>query len=423
VRWATGAVDPTRCYQQGMVRWAWKLLRPLLSASVLVAVVDCGGESRQVSRRSTGGTGGARSDAGLGGQGMVGGTSSGGMPSTAGSSGGSVAGGMPGVGGRNVAGASGSEMAGAAGVAGEGTDPFGECAVPPLSDGTTCSLAATCDALDCGKPWSLYDVNGCRRETCSDSRDCPAGKRCVAGPVVGGTSTCWSSSCESCEELSGECRCTCTDDCAVRTVCLPLEEAPPEDDCSLNGLGCAALRARLDGLNRHLDDAPTGDVEDAVVACYGKLLDAEPDICASCEEWLPDDYFAGVTAESVLQDWESLCMAGRTIAVVDACELSALVLMEASSNVTWLVDDTGAVVGFRETTKTSACGMKTIRAGIQLDCGLESPAFCNSLRPRQLRNHDRTVFCDAVSTQCQLCDGQTCNVGPIGAAGAAGAPG
>jgi hypothetical protein len=404
------------------VKW---VVQVVTCAPVAFLATDCGGESRVVPPIGTAGAGGTTAGNGSGGRAVTGGSSSGGRSgasATGGTGGGGVGGRNP-SGGFSGSGSSGSGgTLGGAGAGGEPGDPFSHCPTPPLRDGTTCSLESTCDALECGKPWSLHDEKGCLRKTCSTSGDCAADERCLAAPVVGGEGACWSSACESCEELANGCGCSCFDNCELRMVCVPLSVAPPEDDCPTEGLSCQALRSRYGDLLVYLDDVLEDDIRDSVEACNGELIRAEPEICDACETWEPDDYFAGVTPRSVLDGWEPLCGPGTTIEVVEACDYRALVLTNGQNNVVWLLDAAGALVGFKETVAGGDCGLETTRAGLQLQCSFDGPNFCNELRPRQLSNKDRIVQCDVDGTACNVCSNASCDIGPIGAGGAADAP-
>jgi hypothetical protein len=385
-------------------------------------VNNCGGESRIVPSGGAGGAGGSVAGNGSGGRVVTGGSSSG---ARGGASGGGATSG--GVGGRSPSGGSsdsgragsGGDLGGA-GAGGEPEDPLSHCPTPPLRDGTTCSFESTCDALECGKPWSLHDEKGCLRKTCSTSGDCAADERCLAAPVVGGEGTCWSSGCESCEELENGCGCSCFDDCELRLVCVPLSVAPPEDDCRTEGLSCKALRSRYGDLLFYLDDVLEEDIRDSVEACNGKLIRSEPEICDACESWESDDFLASVTPESVLDGWEPECAPEIRIEIVEMCDYTALVLTNGWNNVVWLVDSAGTIVGFKETVAGGDCGLATTRAGVQIQCPFDGPNFCNEVLPRQLFNKDRIVQCDGDDgTACNVCSSQSCELGPIGAGGAA----
>ena len=128
----------------------------------------------------------------------------------------------------------------------------------------------------------------------------------------------------------------------------------------------------------------------------------------------------------MLEDWNNLCDQGYIMEVVEGCELRALVLRKTDGglygdDLTWVVDDAGMVVGFRETTQDPSCGgWKTRRAGIQLECGYEEPSYCNWYRVRQLFNRDRIDDCTDYGTICTLCGNETCEAGPRGTGGAPG---
>lgn len=222
----------------------------LVTGLLSVLAARCGGES--VTHQSgtagegpqSGGSGG-KGGSGVGAAGGVGGNGTG---TGAGASGGvGAAGGVGATGGVSGSmGGVGAPMGGMMQVAGApqgGTpnDPFAHCMVPPLIDGTTCSFEQTCEALDCGAPWSLQNDKGCLRTTCVTDGDCGLGALCVPAPVAGLFSDWLTAGCESCDLVDGGCSCTCLEGGPPRAVCLDRAAFPVEDQCPIAGLPCLEL--------------------------------------------------------------------------------------------------------------------------------------------------------------------------------------
>lgn len=203
--------------------WIWGI--------ALCGIAACGETKIDDDGGAAGTTGGAPR-AGAGGRPTYGGGPQGGggtAPSFAGTAGTPSAAGDAGRGGTG-------------GSSGRGpTLPDGELCGLEFAGGIQCSAEETCRALDCGEAWSLYDGEGCARELCEDSAECPSGQRCVPAPVGGEfTEHCFQEY-DSCDRASGECQCYQYEECGPRAVCLDADEFPEERDCPIEGLSCAEL--------------------------------------------------------------------------------------------------------------------------------------------------------------------------------------
>jgi hypothetical protein len=244
------------------------------SGIVLVAlsalVVRCGGESQVRAPNGSAGQGPqAGGGAGKGGTGVGG--------SGTGASGGR--GGFGGTGGTGVAGTGfgGMGMGGimsAAGTGGAVMDPFAHCMVPPLVEGTACTFEDTCQALDCGMPWSLQHADGCMRTTCLGNGNCAAGELCVPAVVTGVFDDWLTAGCESCEYVAGECSCTCLEGNGTRAVCLDRQTFPMADECPIQGFNCLELDRATSAVQSY-EESPdfAADVRALLAECRQKIAD------------------------------------------------------------------------------------------------------------------------------------------------------
>lgn len=175
---------------------------------------------------------------------------------------------------------------GAAPAAGGGgqigtTPPITVCGSNTLAGGIQCSQAAFCEVLGCGKPWSLFDAEGCFRKVCEADEVCPSGQRCVPAPVAGKLDESCFSEYDSCEDSSGRCECSQYEECGSRAVCLSEAEFPAESECPIEGLSCAALRSVAANLARYAEGdgfffppaagGAAGTVTDRIEACRTKV--------------------------------------------------------------------------------------------------------------------------------------------------------
>ncbi|MGC4094610.1 MAG: hypothetical protein QM756_43175 [Polyangiaceae bacterium] len=121
------------------------------------------------------------------------------------------------------------------------TDPVALCDGKTLLVGRIyCSAGEACALLECGKPWSLYDANGCRRSECWDAVPCRKGERCVVAATAGNwTKACYSDF-DGCGPVDGACSCD-QYECTPLGVCLPESEFPAERDCDVSALDCSEL--------------------------------------------------------------------------------------------------------------------------------------------------------------------------------------
>jgi hypothetical protein len=204
------------------------------------------GTSGSAGVSGTGGTSGS-----TGARGGTGGTSKGGSPNTGGRGG---TGGTPGTGGRggSVPQGGAGNTSGDGGAAGE---PGGSAGAPmcELAGGSTCSATATCTALGCGMPWSIYDDDLCLHQSCAESGLCEGGERCVIAPVAGDFAAPCHSQADSCERLSSGCECIFYGECSPVARCLSVDEFPPEDDCPIGNLDCAGLEQAAATLEAYIE--------------------------------------------------------------------------------------------------------------------------------------------------------------------------
>jgi hypothetical protein len=232
-----------------------------------------------------GGQGGATG--GRGGVGASGGSGGGFETGGVGGAGVGARGGSSGAGGTGPAGAGGTPLGGMAGMGlagfspgGMPGEPFAHCAVPPLDLGTTCTFAAACDALECGKPWSLQGADGCLRGRCASDVDCDDGERCIPAPVAGQFADFLTVGCESCELVNGQCVCTCLESGeGLRAVCLARSEFPPSRDCPIDGFSCAALLDSGNVVRGYLDDETFVELQEPLELCLEKIRDRYDDDC------------------------------------------------------------------------------------------------------------------------------------------------
>jgi hypothetical protein len=257
------AVEPAGGAHRRCARW-------LRVALVGIVLIGCGRSSRTVPIEGVGGragTGGAGT--GVAGMGVAG----------------------MGVAGMGVAGMGGAGVATTAGAGGTGGE-LGYCDEVPRWDigcipnneivfESTCSKAATCDALQCGAPWSMYDEQGCERSFCRSSDECATDERCLSPALVGRF-----------EALPGyfegcsvdACECFCSHDPFIypgRGFCFPAAEYPPTSDCPVAGVACADAANGLRLVSQWLEDSDesTSDMREAMAACGVKLEQA----VARCE--------------------------------------------------------------------------------------------------------------------------------------------
>ncbi|HTQ04426.1 MAG TPA: hypothetical protein VMI54_11240 [Polyangiaceae bacterium] len=200
----------------------------------------------------TGGTGGGKA-----GSGGTGGTAGG----FGGGGGRGGAGGKGGVGG-TAGSAAGSAGGGAGGEAGLCADEvsrhkLAQCASVSTADGpldtiqTTCSFAATCDALKCGEVSSPFDASGCRRQDCTSSASCGANERCFAPPLAG-VFGCFQTAVEGCAVADGcTCSCSAVETCDPAAYCLPASEHPTSADCPLASVACGDLGYFMETIQRY----------------------------------------------------------------------------------------------------------------------------------------------------------------------------
>lgn len=110
--------------------------------------------------------------------------------------------------------------------------PTAECVDSPPEFACTVPFSE-CNA-ECGGPASVFDSNGCLRQTCQDTSECPAGRECVRTGDWGGGPP----SSTFCEMFDGECSCGSTADGNpdVR-VCVPSEDIPVVDPVVCDNYG------------------------------------------------------------------------------------------------------------------------------------------------------------------------------------------
>ena len=160
------------------------------------------------------------------------------------------------------------------------------CGSNTLAGGIYCSKNAFCEALECGKPWSLFDANGCARELCWSDDACANGSRCVPAPVAGKfDATCFEEY-DSCEDSSGACECMPYPECGARALCLSVQEFPPESECPVESFSCAELSRTAVNLQAYADEEDflvTSETSSAVKgrteACRAKVNG----LLASCD--------------------------------------------------------------------------------------------------------------------------------------------
>jgi hypothetical protein len=240
----------------------------------------CGGNS-DADPSATGGVANALGGGGSAGDGRGGSFSRGGTPSAGASTseGGAeptagAPGGAAGASG-GAAGAPGGAAGAPGGAAGSG-EPTLLCGSATLAGDIYCSAEAACQALECGKPWSNYDANGCRRTQCQTATDCPEGSRCVPSAITGNFDAGCFADYDSCDDSSGACSCV-RYECYRQALCVSERELPVGAECPIADLDCEALARADAGLrayeqNLEVDrDTPT---EADVVACQAKIAAA-----------------------------------------------------------------------------------------------------------------------------------------------------
>jgi hypothetical protein len=233
--------------------WVWW---PLVG---ILGFIACGGTSMRRSAGddddrpsddgSLGGASGSKPvSGGTGANGGTGGMSKGGAPTGG-------RGGTPATGGRG----GGVPQGGVGNTSGDGGagEPGGGAGAPTceLAGGSTCSAAATCTALGCGMPWSIYDQNLCQRQSCAESGLCEGGERCVIAPVAGGFRAPCHGEADSCEVTANGCECIHYEECTPTAICLSVDEFPADNDCPIGTLDCAGLEQAAATLEAHI----TGD--------------------------------------------------------------------------------------------------------------------------------------------------------------------
>lgn len=157
----------------------------------------------------------------------------------------------PGGGGSDGGGNGGGNGGASAGTPGGGEGGFSDgvgvgeqamlCGSNALPGGIWCSAEAACATLGCGKPWSLFDQNGCFKTLCNDSSACSLGERCLPPPVAGNFEQTFAPEYESCGVVRGECRCNPHTDGLDAGVCVSETELPRDRECALEGLSCQEL--------------------------------------------------------------------------------------------------------------------------------------------------------------------------------------
>ena len=260
--------------------------------AMIAVVVDCGGSSVRRGAAGDGGDGGGSEDGGTSGsagtRGGTAGTSTAGATSPTGGRGGG--GGTTAVGGRISGGGSG----GSGNSAGQGADAgdggvgggAGAAGAPScefaLVGGSDCSREETCQALECGAPWSIYDVGGCGRTECTETGVCPFGERCVPAPVLGKYDDPCFYHPDSCDNFGGPCACSVWEECLPLALCLPEGEFPPSRDCPIDApIDCVALSQAVETLEAYRDGTefiwpyePAPVLSASVESCATRLADA-----------------------------------------------------------------------------------------------------------------------------------------------------
>jgi hypothetical protein len=208
---------------------------------------------------------------------------------SAGNAGSAEAGAPSATGGADSAGGGSDAVAGGGAQSGDAGSPgsAGHGPAINLCDGKTrfagenyCSEIDACAALDCGKPWSLYDANGCRRLDCTGGETCPQGQRCVLAALTGNFARSCFADVDGCEYQGSENSCSCVDyECVPTRICLPESDFPESHDCPIEGLDCAELAAAKAGLSAYranllmVIEDPNAEVpgDDEYRACHAKL--------------------------------------------------------------------------------------------------------------------------------------------------------
>jgi hypothetical protein len=158
---------------------------------------------------------------------------------------------------------------------------------------TACSPEASCAGLGCGKPWSYFDGELCRRELCFNSSYCSGAERCVATPVAGKFEFPHGEF-DLCNPDASDCSCVCgyfPDGNFWPGACLTDEELPPTE-CPIENLDCSALIAAGEVTDAFLalyEDHPdptelgaggaTGDTFEGLQACRQKIEEREFSVC------------------------------------------------------------------------------------------------------------------------------------------------
>jgi hypothetical protein len=265
-----------------MRRWVWWMV-----VVGLCCFIACGGTSLRRGSGSDDGSPDGGTSGSAGASAETGGTPNGGSPNATGGRGGSAGGGdTSGSGGSAGSSFGGEPSGGTSGDAGAAGEP--SCRPGPLFN--DCSRAATCEVFECGAPWSLYDAEGCERTQCTDSGSCPSGQRCVPRPVLGKYDDPCFHGPDSCYPSLGECDCSYWEECMPLALCVPIEEFPPERDCSFVGTDCVELTTAVETLEAYRDGTafmpiggpyePPAPLAASVEACAEKLatlLQAECD--------------------------------------------------------------------------------------------------------------------------------------------------